>query len=112
MSVFAGNTDIPVSGKKGGNITLTCEFEANEIVQIDLFSQSEDIDICQEKSCSGRVFKQGDCDIVIKNLSFSDAKKYTLRVHYSNDETDMVQKKDWNYQLHIYGKFMTINVFF
>ncbi len=112
MSVFAGNTDTPVSGKKGGNITLTCEFKANKIVEIDLFSQSEDIDVCQEKSCSGRVFKQGDCDVVIKNLSLSDAGKYTLRVSYSNDETNVVHPKEWKYQLHIYGKFMTINVLF
>ncbi len=112
MSVFAGNTDIPVSGKKGGNITLTCEFKNDKIFEIDLFSQSDDIDVCQEKSCSGRVFKQRDCDVVIKNLTFSDAGKYTLRVHYSNDETNVAQQKEWNYQLHIHGKFMTINVFF
>ncbi len=112
MSVFAGNTDIPVSGKKGGNITLTCEFKNDKIFETELFKQSEDIDVCKEKSCSGRVFKQGACDVVIKNLSFSDAGKYTLRVSYSNDETNVTHPKDWNYQLHIHGKFMTINVFF
>lgn len=87
MSVFAGNTDIPVSGKKGEQNTLTCKFKANKIFVIELFSQSEDIDVCQEKNCGGRVFKQGACDVVIKNLTFSDAGKYTFRVHYINDET-------------------------
>ncbi len=107
MSVFAGNTDIPVSGKKGGNITLTCEFKANKIFKTELFSQSEDI-LCQEKSCSGRVFKQGACDVVIKNLTFSDAGNYTLRVHYSNDvKTNIMDKKDKFYQLYIHGKFIT-----
>ncbi len=110
MSVFAGNTDKQVSGKKGGNITLTCEFKNDTIFKTELFSQSKDI-LCQEKNCSGRVFKQGDCDVVIKNLTFSDAGNYTLRVLYSNDQTNVAHPKEWEYQLHIYGKFMTINVF-
>ncbi len=104
-----------MSGKKGGNVTLTCEFEANKAVLVDLSSESGEIDVCQTEDCSGRVFKNAACDVIIKNLSFSDAGKYTLRVHYSNDQTNMVQSKNRMYQLHIHGKFITdqtINVFF
>ncbi len=103
-----------MSGKKGGNITLTCEFEANKIFHIELFIRSKDIDVCQTEDCSDRVFKKATCDVVIKNLTFSDAGKYTLRVYYNNDQTNVVQQKDRMYQLHIHGKFITdqtINVF-
>ncbi len=104
-----------MSGKKGGNVTLTCEFEANKTVQVDLSSESGEIDVCQTENCSGRVFKNATCDVVIKNLTFSDAGKYTLRVHYNNDQTNMAQPKNRRYQLHIHGKFITdqtINVVF
>ncbi|XP_058608542.1 uncharacterized protein LOC131525193 [Onychostoma macrolepis] len=96
-----GNTDIPVSGKKGGNITLTCEIEADKIVHVELIFESKDIDVCQTEECSGRVFKEGNCDVVIKNLSFSDAGKYFMRVHYNNDQTNVAQQKERMYQLHI-----------
>ncbi len=103
-----------MTGKKGGNVTLTCEFEANKIFHINLFSESKDIDVCQTEECSGRVFKKAACDVVIRNLSFSDTGKYTLRVYYNNDQTNMAQQKKRMYQLHIHGKFITdqtINVF-
>ncbi len=103
-----------MSGKKGGNITLTCEFEANKIFHIDLISESGEIYVCQTEDCSGRVFKNATCDVVIRNLRFSDAGKYTFRVYYSN-QTNVVQQKERMYQLHIHGKFITdqtISVFF
>ncbi|KTF89451.1 hypothetical protein cypCar_00046117 [Cyprinus carpio] len=93
-----GNSSKPVSGKKGGNVTLTCEHEANSIDHIKLFSRSENIDVCQTEECSGRVFKEGNCDVVIKNLSFSDAGKYFLRIYYNNDQTELT------YQLHIHDE--------
>lgn len=102
--VFSGNKDIPVTGKTGGNITLTCEFIANRIIQVDLFSESKDIDVCQTEECSERVFKKAACDVVIKNLSFSDAGKYTLRVFYNNDQSNVAQQKDRIYQLHIHDE--------
>ncbi|KTF92262.1 hypothetical protein cypCar_00039392 [Cyprinus carpio] len=97
-----GNTDIPVTGKTGGNVTLTCEFNANTIIQVELFSDSKDINVCETEEC--RVFKKAACDVVIKNLSFSDAGKYTLRVHYNNDQTNVAKQKDRMYQLHIHDE--------
>uniref|UniRef100_A0A672MV87 Immunoglobulin subtype domain-containing protein n=1 Tax=Sinocyclocheilus grahami TaxID=75366 RepID=A0A672MV87_SINGR len=107
LSVFAGNTSISVSGKKGGYVTLTCESEVNNIVHIELFSESEDIDVCQDEECSGRVFKEGNCDVVIKNLSFSDAGKYFLTVLYNNDQTEL-KRLIRTYQLHIHGKMSVL----
>lgn len=95
-----------MSGEKRGNITLTCEHEANNIVQIDLFTRSENIDVCQTEECSGRVFKEGNCDVVIKNLSFSDAGKYFLRIYYNNDQTEL-ERQIRTYQLHIHGEDKT-----
>ncbi|XP_016115850.1 uncharacterized protein [Sinocyclocheilus grahami] len=97
------NTSKPVSGEKGGNVTLTCEFKAIKIVHIELNSRSEDIDVCQDEECSGRVFKEGNCDVVIKNLSFSDAGKYILRVYYTNDQTEL-ERLIRTYQLHIHDE--------
>ncbi|XP_016348540.1 uncharacterized protein LOC107693603 [Sinocyclocheilus anshuiensis] len=96
------NTSKPVSGEKGGNVTLTCEFKAIKIVHIELFSQSEDIDVCQDEECSDRVFKEGNCDVVIKNLSFSDAGKYILRIYYNNQSELELQTRE--YQLHIHDE--------
>ncbi|XP_026088207.1 uncharacterized protein LOC113062514 isoform X3 [Carassius auratus] len=91
----SGNTSKPVSGKKRGNITLRCGHEDNNIVHIKLFTPSREIDVCETEECSGRVFKEGNCDVVIKNLIFSDAGKNILRIYYNNDRTDL------EYQLHI-----------
>ncbi|KAF4100903.1 hypothetical protein G5714_019099 [Onychostoma macrolepis] len=88
-----------VTGEKGGNITLTCEFEASEISDISLSSRSQDIPVRQEKNSSGRIFKKGDCDIVIKDLVFRDAGTYILRVYYHND-----QPKNRTYHLHIHDE--------
>lgn len=94
-----------MSGIRGGNATLTCDFEAKDILQIDLSLRSANIDVCNKTSYEecGRVFYEGSCDVIIKNLSFSDAGKYILRVHYKND----LQKQEEKYQLHIHGKFIT-----
>ncbi|XP_052389117.1 uncharacterized protein LOC127935357 isoform X2 [Carassius gibelio] len=91
----AGNPFISVSGKKRGSVTLRCEHEDSNIVQIDLITQSEIISVCETEECRGRVFKEGNCDVVIKNLIFSDAGKYTLRIYNNNDQTEL------KYQLHI-----------
>ncbi|XP_016383015.1 uncharacterized protein LOC107719972 [Sinocyclocheilus rhinocerous] len=98
----SGNTSKPVSGKKGGNVTLTCEHEANNIVHIDLISESGETDVCQDEECSGRVFKEGNCDVVIKNLIFSDAGKYILRIYYNN-QTEL-ERLIRTYQLHIHDE--------
>ncbi|XP_016109337.1 uncharacterized protein [Sinocyclocheilus grahami] len=99
----SGITSISVSGEKGGNITLTCEHETNKIVHIELFSEPGEIDVCQDEECSGRVFKEGNCDVVIKNLSFSDAGKYILRMYYNNDLTEL-ERLIRTYQLHIHDE--------
>ncbi|XP_059364918.1 uncharacterized protein LOC132103868 [Carassius carassius] len=96
------NTSISVSGNKGGNITLTCESEAKNIFHIELIGESGGIDVCQNEEYSGRVFKEGNCDVVIKNLIFSDAGKYTLRVLYNN-QTDL-ERQIRTYQLHIHDE--------
>ncbi|XP_067217457.1 uncharacterized protein [Chanodichthys erythropterus] len=51
-----------------------------------------------EKNCSGRVFKEGSCDIIIKDLIFSDAGRYILRVYYTNDQREL------KYHLHIHDE--------
>ncbi|XP_016375585.1 uncharacterized protein LOC107714285 [Sinocyclocheilus rhinocerous] len=94
---------IPVKGEKGGNVTLTCEYEAKDILDISLNSRSENIDVCQDEECSVRVFKEGNCDVVIKNLSFSDAGKYYLHVYYNNDQTEL-ERLIRTYQLHIHDE--------
>ncbi|XP_016300203.1 uncharacterized protein LOC107656775, partial [Sinocyclocheilus anshuiensis] len=94
---------ISVSGEKRGNITLACQYEANKISVISLNSRSENIDVCQDEECSVRVFKEGNCDVVIKNLSFSDAGKYYLHVYYNNDQTEL-ERQIRTYQLHIHDE--------
>ncbi|XP_059364919.1 uncharacterized protein LOC132103869 [Carassius carassius] len=89
---------ISVSGEKRGNIRLRCEHEDNNTVITDLFTPSRVISVCETEECSGRVFKEGNCDVVIKNLIFSDAGKYTLRIYYNNDQTEL------KYQLHIHDE--------
>ncbi|XP_026088213.1 uncharacterized protein LOC113062518 isoform X2 [Carassius auratus] len=91
-------SSISVSGEKRGNITVRCEHEDNNIDLIDLFTPSKEIEVCETEECSGRVFKEGNCDVVIKNLIFSDAGKYTLRIYYNNDQTEL------KYQLHIHDE--------
>ncbi len=89
-------------GIKGHKVTLPCEHEDGEIFSIK-FSQSEFIPVCPTEECSGRVFKQGACDVVIEDLRFSDAGKYILRVYYSNDEAEL-KRQIRTYQLCVQGK--------
>ncbi|XP_026087248.1 uncharacterized protein LOC113061955 [Carassius auratus] len=99
----AGNPFISVSGKKRGSVTLRCEHEDSNIVHIDLITQSEIISVCETEECRGRVFKEGNCDVVIKNLIFSDAGKYTLRIYYNNDQREL-ERQIRTYQLHIHDE--------
>ncbi|XP_067217455.1 uncharacterized protein [Chanodichthys erythropterus] len=87
-----------VSGINGGNVTLSCDFDDREISDFSLISRSKIIPVCQEKNCSGRVFKEGSCDIIIKDLIFSDAGRYILRVYYTNDQREL------KYHLHIHDE--------
>ncbi len=77
------------------------------ISDISLNSGSENIPVCQTEECSGRVFKQRNCDIVFKDLSFSDAGTYFLHVYYNNDQTKLKQQFR-TYQLHIHGNLKTV----
>ncbi|XP_058608545.1 uncharacterized protein LOC131525196 [Onychostoma macrolepis] len=98
-----GTRTIPVSGKKGENITLPCEFEVKKISDISLYSRSKNIPVCPTEECSGRVFKQRNCDVVFRDLSFSDAGKYIMKVYYNNDQTELKQQIR-TYQLHIHDE--------
>ncbi|KAF4100910.1 hypothetical protein G5714_019106 [Onychostoma macrolepis] len=100
---YSETSTIPVTGEKRGNITLSCEYEANEISVISLNSGSEIIPVCHTEECSGRVFKQRNCDVVIKDLSFSDAGKYFLNVYYNNDQAEL-ERQIKMYQLHIHDE--------
>ncbi|XP_043088950.1 uncharacterized protein LOC122335206 isoform X2 [Puntigrus tetrazona] len=102
---LSGNKIKPVTGKREGNLTLLCEFEDKQILHVELFSESGTIDVCQTEGCSERVSKTAACDVLIKNLSFSDAGKHTLRVYYSNDQTHLAdQKMERIYQIHIHDE--------
>lgn len=114
LSVFAGTPCagtklVHVTGKKGDSVILPCEFEARQISHYHLSSWSKTIYVCQNEECeseNGRVFKQGNCDVVIKDLSFSDAGKYVLRVNYNNAQS-MLERLTLEYYLHIQGKVQT-----
>ncbi|XP_058609746.1 uncharacterized protein LOC131525805 [Onychostoma macrolepis] len=95
-----GASTISVTGEKGGNTTLKCQFEAKKISYISLNSLSENIDVCQTEECSGQIFKQGNCDVVFKNLCFSDAGTYMLNIYYHNDQAEL-ERQIRTYQLHI-----------
>ncbi|XP_042601272.1 uncharacterized protein LOC122140691 [Cyprinus carpio] len=99
----AGTKLVHVTGKKGDSVILPCEFEARQISHYHLSSWSKTIYVCQNEECeseNGRVFKQGNCDVVIKDLSFSDAGKYVLRVNYNNAQS-MLERLTLEYYLHI-----------
>ncbi|KAL1254907.1 hypothetical protein QQF64_012968 [Cirrhinus molitorella] len=59
--------------------------------------------VCQNEECeseNSRVFKQGNCNVVIKNLIFSDAGKYVLRLYYNNAQS-VLERLTLEYYLHI-----------
>ncbi|XP_050961119.1 uncharacterized protein LOC127162362 [Labeo rohita] len=99
----AGTKLVHVTGKKGDSVILPCEFKARQISHYHLSSWSKMIYVCQSEECeseNGRVFKQGNCNVVIKNLIFSDAGKYVLRVYYNNAQL-MLERLTLEYYLHI-----------
>ncbi|XP_043088854.1 uncharacterized protein LOC122335153 [Puntigrus tetrazona] len=98
-----GTSTVPVSGKHGDNVTLPCQLEATKISDISLNNVSENIPVCQTEECSGRVLKRGNCDIVFKDLCFSDAGTYFLHVFYKNDQKKL-KRRLWAYQLHIHDE--------
>ncbi|XP_077086308.1 uncharacterized protein LOC143738185 [Siphateles boraxobius] len=100
---YRGSSTKPVSGIKGGIVTLSCESEDREIVDISLISRSKKIPVCEKKNCSGRVCKEGSCDVIIKDLIYSDAGKYILRVYYNNDQRE-VKRNIREYHLHIHDE--------
>ncbi|KAK7124188.1 hypothetical protein R3I94_018522 [Phoxinus phoxinus] len=103
---LAGSKAIPVTANKASNVTLPCDFEAREISHYHFSSWSKVIYVCQNEECeseNGRVFKKGSCDVVIKDLRFSDAGKYFLRVYYKNAQA-MLERLTLEYQLHIHDE--------
>ena len=103
----AESPSVPVTGKTGESVTLTCESEAGEISRIVLTRLSKNILVCENEECKSendRVFKEGSCDVFIKDLIFSDAGKYILRVRYTNDQSE---PQTLEYHLHIHGQVKT-----
>ncbi|XP_077086312.1 uncharacterized protein LOC143738186 isoform X3 [Siphateles boraxobius] len=100
---YRGSSTKPVSGIKGGIVTLSCESEDREIVDISLIRRSKKIPVCEKKNCSGRVCKEGSCDVIIKDLIYSDAGKYFLYVYYNNDQRE-VERQIREYHLHIHDE--------
>ncbi|XP_059411538.1 uncharacterized protein LOC132144949 isoform X2 [Carassius carassius] len=101
--VFIYSEPVPlhVMGKKGGSIILPCELKTRDIFHIRLNRESKNILVYQKKYCSKGVCKKGACDVVINDLSFSDAGKYILDIYYINAES-MLGPQIRTYQLHIY----------
>lgn len=106
LSFFAESSPTLKVGIKGGDVTLPCHYDGSEIPDIRLISRSENIPVCQTEECSCRVCKKGACDVVIKDLSFSDAGKYILRVYHHNDQTEL-EPHIRTYQLCVDGKVKT-----
>ncbi|XP_067281806.1 uncharacterized protein [Pseudorasbora parva] len=100
---YRGSTAAPLTGLKGGDVILPCHLEHKKIVYIVLSNQTEVIDICETKDCSGRVFREGSCDVIIKNLTLRDAGKYFLSVYYTNDQTE-TKRLSRTYHLHIHDE--------
>ncbi|XP_056116205.1 uncharacterized protein LOC130092382 [Rhinichthys klamathensis goyatoka] len=100
---YSGSSTKPVSGIKGGIVTLSCGSEDREIVDIRLFSVWKHIPVCEERNCSGRVCKEGSCDVIINDLRLSDAGKYFLRVYYTNDQREL-ERQIREYHLHIHDE--------
>ncbi|XP_048059256.1 uncharacterized protein LOC125275942 [Megalobrama amblycephala] len=101
LFTFSETSTIPVTGKKGSNVTLPCQYEASKISHINLSRFSKIIPVCENEECesgNGRVFKEGSCDIIIKDLIFSDAGKYILRVY--NDDGQKVLKRIYQLCIH------------
>ncbi|XP_048059404.1 uncharacterized protein LOC125276039 isoform X2 [Megalobrama amblycephala] len=99
-SAPAGNSPRRVTGEKGDNITLPCEFQPRDDSHIALFRQSKNIIDCQNEECSERFVKKGSCDIIIKDLIFSDAGKYILKVYNTDGQIEVER----DYHLHIQGE--------
>ncbi|XDV33493.1 hypothetical protein PO909_003890, partial [Leuciscus waleckii] len=59
--------------------------------------------VCEKRNCRGRVFKEGSCDVVIKDLIYSDAGKYFTHVYYTNNQTE-VKRLILEYHLHIHDE--------
>ncbi|KAK7139591.1 hypothetical protein R3I93_016660 [Phoxinus phoxinus] len=97
-TTIVGNISIHVTGQKGENATLPCDIEARDIFHVILTRLSKNIPVCETEDCSGRVFTKGSCDVFIKDLSFSDAGKYILRVRYTN--TPKPQIREYHLQIH------------
>ncbi|ROL44074.1 hypothetical protein DPX16_1090 [Anabarilius grahami] len=86
---YSETSTIPVTGIKGGSVTLSCDFEAKDI---DLRRFSKNILSCQNDECeseNGRLFKEGSCDVIIKDLRLSDAGKYILKVYNDDGQTEL-----------------------
>ncbi len=107
LSVFAetpavDSSKIPVTGEKGGSITLPYTFRDQDIIKITLAHFSKKTRIVCDKKCSD----QKTSGIILKNLNISDAGTYTLNVFY-DENTHVLEPQITKYELQIHGKVKT-----
>ncbi|XP_051949453.1 uncharacterized protein LOC127620303 [Xyrauchen texanus] len=93
--------EILVIGKKDHNVTLPCNATSNQSFDIHFYNRTKKMNVCQSEECNGPVFKSGNCDIVLKNVTFTDAGKYSLKIYLTDSDTVSKVLFDGTYQLQI-----------
>ncbi|TRY97374.1 hypothetical protein DNTS_032896 [Danionella cerebrum] len=91
-----------VCGRRGGNVTLPCQSELREITALSFERTSGNIPLCEtEEGCSGRARKRGTCDVLITDLIFSDAGRYSALIYHRDDESELQRvMRTYHLQVH------------
>lgn len=94
-----------VKGKKGGNATLPCGYQDKDISDGRFIRYKNTIYFSNIPACldeeykheNARVCKRGACDIILKDLNFSDPGIYLLRLN----------PVELKFYLHVHGNVQT-----